>query len=415
MLDEIQQTGANLQKQTLNWLGFLNIDYTSKVWLVATTTTIAIILLSFLSFFMAKRYLLNVIERRVKRGKSTWIKLLFDRYVLSRLLHLLPAFIIYICAPLMKIAPTVFSLSLAKIYRDIAFSYMILAVFYSLYGVLNVIHDYHRDFKLASYTAIKTYIEIAKIILLIIAGILVISILLHKSPVYLLTSIGAVATIFVVGFKDTLLGFVANVQMVSGDLVRVGDWIEAPQLNICGTILEIYSSRVKIENFDKTITIVSTNILLNTTLKNWRGMYETGARRITNNFYINLHTIKFCDNDFFMALKEKKILTDNLYETLVQNNHSKPTNLSAFRVYLQHYIENHPKIHQHLLRIVRYLEPNVTGLPVQIYIFSNETKWAIYERIQAEIIEHILAILPEFQLASFQERTDKLEHLYRAG
>ena len=259
-----------------------------------------------------------------------------------------------------------------------------------------------------------------KLIINLFGIIIIISILSNKSPLYLLSGIGALTAVLMLVFKDTILSFVSSIQITSNDLFKVGDWVEAPQFGADGDVKDIALHTVKIQNWDKTISIIPTHKLIDSSFKNWRGMSESGGRRIKRSINIDVNSIKFCTESMleryekFDLIKEyiknklseiegHNISKDVTHEALV--NGRALTNIGTFRAYIFAYLKNHPKIHQDMTFLIRQLAPTENGVPIQIYVFINDTNWVNYESVQSDIFDHFLAIAPEFDLRVFQNPT----------
>jgi miniconductance mechanosensitive channel len=258
-------------------------------------------------------------------------------------------------------------------------------------------------------------IQAVQIVLYFIGGIIIVSILINKSPTVLLTGLGASAAVLMLIFKDTIMGFVAGILLLENDMLRLGDWIEIPNSVINGTVIDISLTIVKIQNFDNTIVTVPPYTLISESFINWRGMKESGGRRIMRGYTIKTDNIKRCTPDFLEKIKgyspEIKNFICNIQT--VKNNHENftseeytygtiETNLGLFRAYATYYLKNHPCIHKKMLIMVRTLEPTEYGLPLQIYCFTNDTNWSHYESIQSQIMENIAAMLPLFNLLPYQ-------------
>jgi miniconductance mechanosensitive channel len=252
------------------------------------------------------------------------------------------------------------------------------------------------------------------------SGIFIVSILTDKSPWGVLSILGGFTVVLMLVFKDTILGFVASIQLSGHDMVRIGDWIEMPKYGADGDVIDVSIHTVKVRNWDKTITTIPTYGLVSDAFKNWRGMSESGGRRIKRALHIDMSSIKFCTDEMlerfnkfdfikdYIAQKQEEI---NVYnkehatDTFQLINGRRQTNIGVFRAYIIAYLKKHPKIHQNMTFLVRHLEPTQDGLPLQIYVFSNDQVWANYEAIQADIFDHLLAAVPEFELRVFQNPT----------
>ena len=298
--------------------------------------------------------------------------------------------------------------------------YMIVVALLALDAVLNAALEIYNDFPVSRVIPLKGFVQVAKLILYILAAIVVVSTLLRKSPVYLLSGMGVLASVLILVFKDAILGFVAGVQLSANRMLARGDWIEMPKYGADGDVLEVALTTVKVQNWDKTITTIPTYALITDSFRNWRGMSESGGRRIKRSIYVDLNTIKRCTPEILERFKRVKYIADYVEEKsqeLARWNQERGidmsdvanarhlTNVGTFRAYIQSYLENHPEINGDMTLLVRHLEALAEGLPIQIYCFCRDQAWANYERIQADIFDHILAIAPEFDLRIFQKPT----------
>lgn len=287
-------------------------------------------------------------------------------------------------------------------------------------ALLDAIDAIYRTYEVSKIRPIRGYIQVAKIILYIIAAIVVISNLMGQNPLILLSGLGALSAVLMLVFKDSILGLVAGVQLSSNDMVRVGDWIEMPKYNADGNVIDITLNTVKVMNFDKTITMIPSYALISDSFKNWRGMEASGGRRMKRSVCIDTSSICFCTKEMIEEFRKVHYLSDYIMTRLDEinsyniehhiNMESKVngrqlTNIGVFREYVQEYLRNHPKIHKDMTLIVRQLEAGDSGLPLEIYAFSNETTWGVYESVQSDIFDHIFAVIPLFGLRVFQNPT----------
>ncbi|WP_339320476.1 mechanosensitive ion channel domain-containing protein [Paenibacillus sp. FSL R10-2734] len=371
-----------------------------------------IALLSVLANLIAKKIVLKIIIRVINNGRYTWDNIVLEKKVFHKLSHLAPAFIIYYSAH-------IFPLYQAFIEKA-ALTYMIIVTISVFNALLDAIEAIYRSFEVSKIRPIKGYIQVAKIILFIIGAIVVISNLIGQNPLIILSGLGALSAVFMLIFKDSILGLVAGVQLSSNDMVRVGDWIEMPKYNADGDVIDITLNTVKVMNFDKTITMIPSYALISDSFKNWRGMQVSGGRRIKRSVYIDTSSICFCTKEMIEEFQKIHYLADfimtrlneiNVYnieheintESKVNGRHL--TNVGVFREYIHEYLRNHPKIHKDMTMLVRQLAPEDNGLPLEIYAFTNDTNWAVYESVQADIFDHILAVVPIFGLRVFQNPT----------
>lgn len=379
-------------------------------------TAIALVLLLFAALFanyVVKTLLLRGLNRVLAftvYGRDPELR---RQGFVERLSNIMPALVIYAGIPLVPGLPAF----LVSVVQNVASAFMILTVAMSIGAAFNIVETiYHRRPE-ARLKPIKGYVQVVKIVVYVIAALLMIATLIDRSPVILLSGLGAMAAVLILVFQDTLLSLVAGIQISSTDMVRVGDWIEMPGLNADGDVIEIALHTVKVQNFDKTITTVPIRKLVTDPFKNWRGMQESGGRRIKRALYLDQNSIRFLDEEELERLGAVGLLSDyleNKREELSQWNEAlgerakvpantrRSTNIGTFRAYVQNYLSTHPGIHHGMTTMVRQLQPGPEGLPLEIYCFTNTIAWADYEGIQADIFDHLLAILPEFDLQVFQ-------------
>jgi len=287
-------------------------------------------------------------------------------------------------------------------------------------ALLNALGDIYRCYEVSKNKPIKGYLQVIKIFVYVIGGIQIIATVLGKNPWLLISGVGAASAVLLLVFKDSLLGLVAGIQLSSNDMVRLGDWIEMPKYGADGDVIDISLNTVKVENFDMTITTIPTYILVSDSFKNWRGMTQAGGRRIKRSVYIDITSISFCSEEMIDKFEKIHYLSDYIQmkkEELKSYNKDKEvelhsfangvhlTNIGIFRIYIQNYLKDHPKIHKGMLQIVRQLPPEVYGLPLEIYVFTNDIVWSHYEAIQSDIFDHVLAVVSEFELRVYQHPT----------
>jgi miniconductance mechanosensitive channel len=397
---------------------FQNIGLTENLTILLRTIIVAtiIVVLALIADFLTRRILVQTIKRIVARTKVTWDDILIKRKVFTRFAHLVPALIIYYSAGFILVDYPVMEnlvIGLTKIY-------MILISLLIIDNIINALHEIYHTFPVSKNRPIKGYVQVVKIFIYFVAVILILSIILGKSPKGLLTGLSAMAAVLLLVFKDTILGLVASIQLSSNKMVQPGDWIEMPKYGADGTVFEITLNTVKVQNWDKTIVTIPTYSLVSDSFTNWRGMEESGGRRIKRSINIDMKSVKFCDEEMlkkfsrisvlkdYIATRKKEIEEYNKLHNIddsVKVNGRRMTNLGTFRKYVEQYLRNHPKIHQELTFLVRHLQPTEKGIPIEIYVFSNDQAWANYEAIQADIFDHILAVIPEFDLRVFQNPT----------
>ena len=372
-----------------------------------------LLLLAVISSWLTKRYIVHLIEMIFKRSKNTWDDALVQHGFVRRLSYLMPIVVIYLSAdfmmPRQALAP--------EFFKRFAMVFFVLAGVWILDSILLAIRDIYSKSAMALRRPIRGYLDVVKITAYTMAAIFIISILTNKSPWGILSILGGFTVILMLIFKDTILGFVASIELSGHDMIRIGDWIEMPKYGADGDVIDVSIHTVKVRNWDKTITTIPTYSLVSDSFKNWRGMSESGGRRIKRALHIDMNSIKFCTDEMLERFKKFSLIRDyissrqeeiNLYnkkhesDTTMLINGRRQTNIGVFRAYIMAYLKNHPKIHQNMTFLVRHLEPTEHGLPVQIYVFSNDQVWAHYEAIQADIFDHLLAAAPQFELRVFQ-------------
>ncbi len=368
--------------------------------------------------FIGRRIVLNTVQVIAKRSKSQFDDTLVKHRVFYRITFLLPVLAFYIFDSVIfqdfpKLHPYLDSLTNL---------FLVLVIIWSVDGFLNATREFLENSKFFKNKPVNSYIQLLKIIIYMIAGIVVISILIGKSPIYLLTGLGAVSAVLILVFKDTIIGFMASIQIAMNDMVRVGDWVSVPQYGADGDVIEINLVTVKVHNWDKTISMVPTYAFVSDSFKNWRGMQESGGRRIKRHLNIDVNSIRFANKDLVERLKKIQLLKPYLearQKEIDEDNSNRKvdvsdlangrrlTNVGIFRKYADLYIENHPKVNESMTRMVRQLQPTEHGLPLEVYCFSTDKRWEYYEELQGDIFDHLFAVANEFDLQIFQAPTGR--------
>jgi len=406
--------GLKLKELLINW--GLSEQYASLT--KSSIIVILIIILAFLAYIITNKILFRIIHGLVKKTKYIWDDIIFQPKVFKRLSHLAPAIIIYYFA---EIGLADFPKA-AMMVQSITYIYMIFAGMLVLDAFLNALHEAYLTLSVSKERPIKGYIQSIKIIIYAIGIIFILSVIVGKSPGTLLASLGAIAAILILVFKDTILGFVSGIQLSANQMVKPGDWITMPSKNADGTVLEITLNTVKVQNFDKTIVTIPTYALISESFQNWAGMENSNGRRIKRSLYIDINTVKFCDdimlNRFkkikliqnYIETKQEEIAKYNIEKGIEDDKASRRnlTNLGIFRIYIEKYLEQQSTIYPNkppYTAMVRHLDPTEKGIPIQIYAFSKIQEWVEYEKVQADIFDHVLAVVPEFELSIFQNPT----------
>ena len=372
-----------------------------------------LVLVALLADLVAKRQLVRLVRRISRRTKYTWDDALVKHGVFGRFAQLLPALVFYFGLDLVPGLPD----GVIVVGENLAISYGLLMLSLATSALLSAINTAYESYPKARERPIKGFLQVVKIAVFVVTGVLIVATLMERSPVLLLGGLGAMTAVLSFVFKDTILALLASVQLTSLDMVRVGDWIEMPQCNADGDVVDVGLHSVKVQNWDKTFTIVPTHRLIVDSFKNWRGMGESGGRRIKRDLRIDINSVRFLTGDETDRFKRFALLADYINRKLedlaaynaelgkaTENvNLRRLTNIGMFRAYIFNYLKHHPKIHEDMTLIVRQLQPGPTGLPLEIYAFTNVTEWSVYEDIQADIFDHLLAIAGEFGISMYQE------------
>lgn len=392
-----------------SWLIYYGLNETLSSYLSNIIVLLCILFISFLVNLIVKRVLLKTVESYITKTKNKWDDTFLKNKVFDRLANIAPAATIHALAP---VFPN---------YQDgiqkLAFAYMAIIILSALHKFLDSINEIYKKYEISKVRPIKGYLQVIEIIMYTIGTIIIISVLIGRSPWILLSGIGAATAVFLLIFQNSILGLVASIQITSNNMIEIGDWIEMPQYGADGDVLEISLHTVKVQNFDKTIVNIPTYKFMENSFKNWRGMQETGGRRIKRSIYVNMSSIKFCTEEMIEKFKNIKYINEyienkniEIYSYNKQNNIDPSdvingmhfTNIGIFRVYIENYLKNHPKIHKDMTQMVRQLQPTENGLPIEIYVFTNDIVWKNYESIQSDIFDHILAVANEFDIQIYQ-------------
>ena len=370
--------------------------------------------ISLIAFWVTQKVILTLLTKMFQKTSTQLDDIMVNQNVFTRLAYVVPALIFYNFA----YAAPQFTLLIQRA----SLSLMALAGLLVVNSFLNALGDIYQQTKYSERMHIKSYLQITRLIINILGSVVIVAVLIGKSPALLLSGIGAMTAVLMLIFKDTILSLVASLQISSNDLFKIGDWIEAPQFGADGDVVDIALHAVKIQNWDKTISIIPTHKLIDSAFRNWRGMSESGGRRIKRSLFIDMNSIRLCTEELLEKFTHFELLKDyieqktkevadhnksNNINTAELINGRRLTNVGTFRAYIEAYLRNNSKIHPEMTFLIRQLEPTSRGLPIQIYVFTNDTDWVRYEGIQADIFDHLLAIIPEFRLKVFQSPTGK--------
>ncbi len=415
--------------EVISFYSFLGLNFELTAALAVLQVILIIFVVAFIGYFVTKNYIVKQLRKTLFSKKDTPFSTVFLEYKpFDNVAHLVSAIIIYSFADLMETSDSTITWINESIewLEEGGIIYATLAVIWFLLSLLSVSNSYYERIKKSHQPSIKGYIQLVKIIITVTAVVLIVAMMLDKSPMAFLTGLGAASAIIILVFKDTILGFVASVQVASYDMVRVGDWITIKQLQVDGDVEDVSLNTVKIRNFDKTVTTIPTASLITNGVQNWRGMEETKGRRIKRAINIDIKTIKFCDEVLLKRLSKITNLTKYIKDVTkdISSYNSKTssqgdrlngralTNIGLFRKYIYNYLQENEYIRDDLTFLIRQLQPGQNGIPIEIYVFTNDTNWINYENIQSDIFDHLLAALPEFELAAFQIISDTNEHLH---
>ncbi len=405
-----------------NWIASLNhllqrsgLSQKHANTLVTVIILFIIILLAYLADKVARKVLITSLKSYVRRSRNKWDDALLEYKFFQRLAHIAPAVVIYYTIGYALDMPT-----LEMVIRTGSVLYMILISLLVIDSFLSALHSIYLTFPVSREKPIKGYVQVIKLGVYFIGIILMISILSHTPALKLLAGLGALAAVLLLVFKDTILGLVASIQVSANNMVKPGDWITMPSRQADGTVLEITLNTVKVQNWDKTIVTFPTYSLVTEAFNNWKGMEESGGRRIKRSINIDMRSVKFMDPELKEKLRKIQLVRDYIAEReaeidrynagknidpSVPVNGRRMTNLGVFRKYIEAWLLQHPKINTDLTFLIRHLQPSETGIPIEIYVFSRDQEWAKYEALQADIFDHILAAIPYFELRVFQNPT----------
>lgn len=398
-----------------DWLISLGLSTQLSSFFSTVLILLFIIFLAFLSDKITQQIILKTISLLVKKSKTSWDDIFLEKKVFNRLSHLAPALVIHY-----TIEWALVDTNWIEGIQTVIYVYMIFVAMRVFDSFANAMHGIYETLPSSKDKPIKGYIQIIKILVYFIAILYTYGLLFHKEMGTLIAGLGALAAVLLLIFKDTILGLVAGVQLSANDMVRIGDWIEMPKFGADGDVIEISLHTVKVQNWDKTISTIPSYALVSDSFINWRGMQESGGRRIKRHINIDMKSVRFCDEELITKFKKIQYLSDyidkkraeidqynkeNNIDLAAMANGRRITNLGTFRKYCEFYLKNHPKIHDKMTFLVRQLQPTDKGLPLEIYVFSNDQVWANYEAIQADIFDHLIAVIPEFGLRIFQQPT----------
>ena len=399
-----------------DWLIRLGVEETSTMYLKLVILLFILFIISYVTNLIVKKILIRSIRLVIKKTKTVWDDALVENKVFISLSHIAPAIVIYLTTPYIF---QDFAGAIPYIFRLVN-AYISTVLIIVIINFLNTLKYYSENTKLFKDNPLDSYFQLVKIAIYIIGGIIILSFLMNKSPLYFFSALGAMTVVLLLIFKDTIMGFVASIQLSANDMIRIGDWVSKPKYGADGDVIEMNLTTIKIQNWDKTVTTIPTYAFISESFKNWRGMSESGGRRIKRSLNIKISSIKFCTREMLERFKKFQLIKDYIEEKsnkieeynkenkidksyLINGKHL--TNIGIFRVYAEAYVKNNPDINLNMTCMVRQLPPTEKGLPIEIYTFSNRQEWVTYESIMSDMFDHLIAAVPEFELEVFQNPT----------
>ena len=344
--------------------------------------------------YLCQAIFVGGMKHYTNRAPHQWNTLLMKRRVVHHLIHILPGILVYFLLPLAFVR----GIEILDFSQKICAVYIIAAILFTINGLLLVLLDVYNARDKQKNHPMKGFVQVLQVLLFFIGGIVIIAVLVNKSPMTLFAGLGASAAVLMLVFKDSILGFVAGVQLSANDMLRIGDWIQLPNGVANGTVEEITLNTVKIRNWDETISTVPPYTLVNNSFQNWRGMQESGGRRVNKNIYLDMTTLKFCTPEDLDAIRKNVPLMADYQPA----EGEVPTNSQLYRIYIERYLRSLPVVNQDMDLIISQKEPTTYGVPIQVYFFSRNKVWREYERIQSDIFDHLLAIVGKFDLKLYQ-------------
>ena len=364
--------------------------------LLIAVLLLSILLVSAVCYYVTRVLLLMIVSRLARKEGRRWLIAAERHRVFHRLAPLVPAGIVYASAPLLSSLTFPMIAALGHPLAILAACYMVYTLARAALALRDSIDERYSHFPSASERPIKSFLQIATIVLYLVALIAVVSLLMERSPIYLLTGLSAITALLIFVFRDSLLGFVASIQIAAYDMLRVGDWIEVPGFIADGTVIDIALNTIKVRNFDNTIVMLPSQVLLTNSVKNWRGMTESGGRRLRHSIHFDVDTVRFPDDALLARLREV------IERPLVEEGGERPTNLGLYRAYLSEYFRAHPAVRRDMPFVIRHVQSTTPIVALEIYLYVDETRWEYYERLQSDMLDHAYGVVPLFGLRCWQ-------------
>ncbi|WP_028216510.1 mechanosensitive ion channel family protein [Paraburkholderia oxyphila] len=382
-------------------------DSTLVAVLLVATLLLAILLASTICYFATRAIMLTIVGRLARHEQRKWLRAAERHRVFHRLAPLVPAIIVYAAAPLLTGLTFPLISALGHPLALLAACYMVYTLLRAALALLDSVGERYSHFPSASERPIKSFLQIATIVLYVIALIAVISVLMERSPAYFLTGLSAMTALLIIIFRDSLLGFVASIQLTVYDMVRVGDWIEVPGFIADGTVIDIALNTIKVQNFDNSIVMLPTYVLLTNSMKNWRGMTESGSRRVKHAIHFDADTVRFPDEALLVRLRNE---IHRPLEAFAPEHTQRRTNLGLYRLYLTAHLRDQPAVRRDMPLVIRQVQSRQPVIALEIFLYLDETRWEPYENLQSDLLDHAYGIAPLFGLRCWQERWPGSRH-----
>ena len=374
------------------WLQGFGVAETYVVWILRIGVVMAFLALAMIADKICKALVIPTLQKIASKTQSIWDDHLFSENVLKNAVRLVTPIITLLFIPLLFSNDP----SAAGFFSKCCWIYITVVAVMLSCSVVSAIYTVTTEHESYKNRSLKGFYQMIKLVFVCIGAIIVISTLLDKDPVAILTGLGAGTAILMLVFQDTIKGLVAGIQLLANDMLRPGDWISMPKYGADGDVLEVTLTSVKVQNWDKTITLVPPYALVNDSFQNWRGMFDTGGRRVKRSIDIDMNSVRFCTREEMAKFMEQPWMQG------FDADGKEVANLQIFRQYVDYYLRNHPEVNTDLILLVRQLQPTAHGIPIELYFFSADTRWIHYEKLQAEVFEHVLAVLHNFDLRVFQ-------------
>ena len=405
-----------------NWLYKVLVKHgltaSTADWVATAVNALLVILILVVATLILKRVLVKIAEEWIHKNRYRWDDALLQNKLIAKISWFIPILLAHLAIDALLPPESTTYIVLKRMMM----LFFVLAGVTSINGIISTASHIYRERKPKQADILQGFVDAGKIIIYIIGVIFIVSILSGMSPWGIISVLGGMTAVLMLVFKDTIVGFVASIQLTATDMVRVGDWVEMPAYGADGDVISLSIHTIRVQNWDKTISTIPTYALVSNSFKNWRGMAESGGRRIKRALLIDINSIRFCDEELIARLGRSQLLKDYLQskqQEILTHNQALPqesgelieldgrrqTNIGIFRAYVIAYLKQHPSISQRMTFLVRQLAPTEHGLPLEIYVFSSDQRWAHYEAIQADIFDHLFAALPVFGLRAYQSPT----------